>query len=185
MLAIPASVLKDAPYLKVIIDGIFKYVGVWFLSQIVKLWEQCETPSLYLVCLNRDAITDLKREQADWPIKPCGLKREGKWKIMTAIVHMVKMNIIMYFSTSHWNMIHLALISWNLYSIIIWQRFCENARLRIAYCLCVIPYRTALYETSCWNRCINVVQSFYSLPQKKVYTFVEPSTENWGGLHEK
>ncbi len=25
----------------------------------------------------------------------------------------------------------------------------------------------------------------YSLPQKKVYTFVEPSTQNWGGLDEK
>ncbi len=25
----------------------------------------------------------------------------------------------------------------------------------------------------------------YSLPQKKVYTFVEPSTQNWGGPDEK
>ncbi len=24
-----------------------------------------------------------------------------------------------------------------------------------------------------------------SLPQKKVYTFVEPSTENWGGADQK
>ncbi len=30
-----------------------------------------------------------------------------------------------------------------------------------------------------------VTQSVYSLPQKKVYTFVEPSTQNWGGLDEK
>ncbi len=28
-------------------------------------------------------------------------------------------------------------------------------------------------------------QKQYSLPQKKVYIFVEPSTQNWGGPDEK
>ncbi len=33
---------------------------------------------------------------------------------------------------------------------------------------------------------VNVtIQIVYSLPQKKVYTFVEPSTQNWGGPDEK